>query len=72
MAREMKSCSWRPIASTPDRLFQLEYQTCSNRFDNGRGAAFLAMFDVGEVVVLVRVHELDGAATRYVGDPVGE
>src|SRR6266545_2135580 len=53
-----------------DRLLELEHQARPDRVDDRRRAALLALRRVGDVVVLGRVHIVDGAAPGYGRYPV--
>src|SRR5450759_240559 len=52
------------------RLLQLEHQPCTDRLDDGRGAALFALGRVVEVAVLTGVDVGNGAAAGDVGNPV--
>ena len=54
----------------PDGLFELEHEACTNRLDDRRGAALLAILDLGEVEMLFGVHVGDGAAARDCRDAI--
>ena len=56
----------------PDRLLQGEHEPGPDRLDDGRRAALLAMFDIGQVAMLGRVDIGDGATARDARDAVPE
>ncbi len=52
-----------------DGLFQLEHESGPDRLDDRRCAGFLAVFDLGVVVVLGGADVADRAATGHVRAP---
>ncbi len=55
-----------------DGFLELKNQPGADRLDDGRGAAFFAMFNVGQVAVGDRIHIRDCAAPDYGRDGVLE
>ena len=72
MARSMNALLAIADRVGTDRFLEVEDEARTDRFDDGRRAALLAVLEVPEVDVLGGVHIGDGSPARHARHPVAE